>query len=155
MARNPFESDHDRRPGDAPPLPGHESALDPKPEWQPRCSGSGRLAGKVAIVTGTDSGIERAVAAREGADVATVYLLEEDVAMKTQAIVEAEGRRAITIRADVGSRPWRIQEKRCPKAVTAAQEMILQSRRAALRQIFWTGWNVSSEPVEAAAPFSA
>jgi NAD(P)-dependent dehydrogenase (short-subunit alcohol dehydrogenase family) len=64
------------------------------------------LKGKVAIVTGADSGIGRAVAAlyaREGADVAIVYLLEEEDAKETQAIVEAEGRKAITIKADVGS----------------------------------------------------
>lgn len=88
-------------------LPGHESKLEPKPEWQPRYAGSDRLKGKVAIVTGADSGIGRAVAAlyaREGADVAIVYLLEEDDAKETQRIVEAEGRRAITIKADVGSR---------------------------------------------------
>lgn len=88
-------------------LPGHESRLDPKPEWQPRYPGSGRLTGKTAIVTGADSGIGRAVAAlyaREGADVAIVYLLEDDDAAETQRIVEAEGRRAITIRGDVGSR---------------------------------------------------
>jgi len=88
-------------------LPGHESTLDPKPEWQPRYPGSGRLAGKVAIVTGADSGIGRAVAAlyaREGADVAIVYLLEHDDAAETKRIVEAEGRRAIAIAADVGSK---------------------------------------------------
>lgn len=44
-------------------LPGHESALEPKPEWEPRYPGSGRLAGKVALITGADSGIGRAVAA--------------------------------------------------------------------------------------------
>lgn len=89
------------------PLPGHESALEPKPEWQPRYPGSGRLQDKVAIITGADSGIGRAVAAlfaREGADIAIVYLLEDDDAAETQRIVEAEGRRAITIKADVGSR---------------------------------------------------
>lgn len=88
-------------------LPGHESRLDPRPEWQPRYPGSGRLQGKVAIVTGADSGIGRAVAAlfaREGADVAIVYLLEDDDAAETKRIVEREGRIAITIRADVGSR---------------------------------------------------
>lgn len=87
-------------------LPGHESALEPKPEWRPHYPGSGRLADKVAIITGADSGIGRAVAAlyaREGADIAIVYLLEEDDARETQCIVEDEGRRAIIIKADVGS----------------------------------------------------
>jgi len=88
-------------------LPGHESRLEPRPEWQPRYPGSGRLEGKVAIVTGADSGIGRAVAAlyaREGADIAIVYLLEDDDARETRRIVESEGRRAITLRADVGVR---------------------------------------------------
>jgi len=86
-------------------LPGHESQLEPKPDWQPRYPGSGRLNGKVAIVTGADSGIGRAVAAlyaREGADVAILYLCEHDDAEKTKAIVEAEGARAILIAGDLG-----------------------------------------------------
>ncbi|WP_129793380.1 SDR family oxidoreductase [Sphingosinicella sp. CPCC 101087] len=90
-------------------LPGHESALEPKPDWEPRYPGSGRLKGKVALVTGADSGIGRAVAAlfaREGADVAIAYLCEHDDAAKTKEIVEAEGRRAITIAGDLGEKAF-------------------------------------------------
>ncbi|HET7316623.1 MAG TPA: NAD(P)-dependent oxidoreductase, partial [Sphingomicrobium sp.] len=43
-------------------LPGHESKLEPKPDWEPRYKGSDRLKGKVALITGADSGIGRAVA---------------------------------------------------------------------------------------------
>ena len=90
-------------------LPGHESRLEPKPDWEPRYPGSGRLAGKVAVVTGADSGIGRAVAAlyaREGADVAILYLCEHDDAAKTVDIVEAEGRRALAIPGDLGERDF-------------------------------------------------
>ena len=86
-------------------LPGHESQLEPKPDWEPRFKGSDRLKGKVALITGADSGIGRAVAAlfaREGADIAISYLCEHDDAAKTKEIVEAEGRRAITIAGDLG-----------------------------------------------------
>ena len=88
-------------------LPGDEGDLDPKPDWSPRYPGSGRMAGKVAIVTGADSGIGRAVAAlfaREGADISIVYLCEHDDAAETKRIVEAEGRRAITIAGDLGEK---------------------------------------------------
>lgn len=86
-------------------LPGHESQLSPKPEWQPRYPGSGRLKGKAAIVTGGDSGIGRAVAAlfaREGADVTIAYLSEHDDARETAKVIEAEGQKALTIAGDVG-----------------------------------------------------
>jgi NAD(P)-dependent dehydrogenase (short-subunit alcohol dehydrogenase family) len=88
-----------------PRLPGHESQLEPKPEWTPRYPGSGRLKGKVAIVTGADSGIGRAVAvlyAREGANVAIGYLCEHDDADRTRELVEAEGSEALTLAGDLG-----------------------------------------------------
>ena len=98
-------------------LPGHESELEPKPDWEPLYPGSGRLKGKVALITGADSGIGRAVAAlfaREGADIAILYLCEHDDAAKTKRIVEAEGRKAITIAGDLGDKDF------CEKAVDQA-----------------------------------
>ena len=102
-------------------LPGHESRLEPKPAWQPRYSGSDRLKGKVALVTGADSGIGRAVAAlyaREGADVAILYLCEHDDAAMTKEIVEKEGRKAITIAGDLGSKAF------CEQAIRQTVEQL-------------------------------
>jgi NAD(P)-dependent dehydrogenase (short-subunit alcohol dehydrogenase family) len=95
-------------------LPGHESQLEPKPDWEPRYKGSDRLKGKVALITGADSGIGRAVAAlfaREGADIAILYLCEHDDAAKTKDIVAKEGGRAITIPGDIGDKQF------CERAV--------------------------------------
>src|SRR4029453_1874677 len=95
-------------------LPGEEAKLEPKPDWEPRYKGSGRLTGKVALITGADSGIGRAVAAlfaREGADIAISYLCEQDDAAKTKEIVETEGRRAIAIAGDIGDKAF------CERAV--------------------------------------
>ncbi len=90
-----------------PRMPGHESEMERKPEWQPRYPGSGRMKGKVAIVTGADSGIGRATAvlfAREGANVAIAYLSEDDDAAKTKALCEEEGAKAITFAGDLGDK---------------------------------------------------
>ncbi len=100
------------RPHPVPPMPGQhlskpgregEMALAPQylaPDYQ----GSGKLAGMAAIVTGGDSGIGRAVSvlfAREGADIAIIYLNEHDDARETRRAVEAEGRRCLLIAGDV------------------------------------------------------
>ncbi|WP_414471759.1 SDR family oxidoreductase [Microvirga sp. M2] len=85
--------------------PGHETEMSPRPDYEPRYPGSKRLQGKTALITGGDSGIGRAVAvlfAREGADVAIVYLDETEDARATKQLVEREGRTCLTIAGDVG-----------------------------------------------------
>jgi NAD(P)-dependent dehydrogenase (short-subunit alcohol dehydrogenase family) len=90
------------------PRPGHEGAMTPEPRDEMRdYRGRDLLAGRGALVTGGDSGIGRAVAiafAKEGADVAIAYLTEDDDARHTARCVEAEGRRAQILRADLTRR---------------------------------------------------
>ncbi|MEI9885024.1 MAG: SDR family oxidoreductase [Rhizomicrobium sp.] len=106
----------------APPLPrqhqlkpGDETRLNPPPMYDaPFYKGSGKLEGRIAIVTGGDSGIGRAVAvlfAREGADIALLYLDEHKDAADTKAAIEAEGRKCLLIPGDV------TKPKFCERAV--------------------------------------
>ena len=94
--------------------PGRETEMHPRPDYAPRFPGSGRLDDKVAIVTGGDLGIGRAVAvlfAREGANVAIMYLNEGEDARETERLVKAEGRDCLAIAGDVGDAGF------CEKAV--------------------------------------
>jgi NAD(P)-dependent dehydrogenase (short-subunit alcohol dehydrogenase family) len=107
--RSPFPPQHQRKPG-------LEWKLDPRPRFDaPDYRGSGKLAGRVALITGGDSGIGRSVAvlyAREGADVAIVYLrAEERDAQDTRAAVENEGGRCLLLPGDVSKRVF------CDRAV--------------------------------------
>ena len=97
--KSPMPAQHQRKPG-------QEHKLNPKPNYEaPHYAGAGKLTEKVALITGGDSGIGRAVAvlfAREGANVAFTYLKEEKKdANETRRAVEAEGRRAYALMGDV------------------------------------------------------
>jgi NAD(P)-dependent dehydrogenase (short-subunit alcohol dehydrogenase family) len=99
--------------------PGIEREMRPLPDYEPKYPGVGKLKGKVALITGGDSGIGRAVAvamAREGAQIAIVYLNEHKDANETRGAVKSEGSEAILLAGDVGD------ESFCEAAVDAAVE---------------------------------
>lgn len=85
--------------------PGEESKMDPQPQIiREDYKGSEKLVGKVALITGGDSGIGRSIAvhfAREGADIAIIYLEEDKDAQKTKGMVEKEDRRCLILRGDI------------------------------------------------------
>ena len=95
--------------------PGREHKMKPRPKTEDKGQrGSGKLQGKVAIITGGDSGIGRAIAAafaKEGADVSVVYLEEHRDAKETEQLVEQHGRKCLLLDGDVGD------EKFCAKVV--------------------------------------
>lgn len=88
------------------PMPGYTDRMDPRPDHgEESYRGSGKLADRVALITGADSGIGRAVAiafAREGADIVISYLEEDEDARETARWVEKAGRRAVVARGDIG-----------------------------------------------------
>src|SRR3546814_12137695 len=80
--------------------PGIEAEMDPPPEYMPRHAGSSRLAGKTMLITGGDSGIGRALSilfAREGANVAFLYLDEDKDAERKASLVVDEGARVLAL----------------------------------------------------------
>ena len=111
QAQPPYPKQHQ-------PLPGQESQMRPKPDFgEQSYRGSGRLTGKVAIITGADSVIGRAVAlafAREGADVLIAYLSEDADAQETKRVVEEAGRKAVTLSGDISD------ERHCQAIVQTA-----------------------------------
>lgn len=88
-------------------LPGEQSKMKPEPEViREGYKGSEKLKNKIALITGGDSGIGRSVAvhfAREGADVAIIYLNEDKDAKDTKLMVEAEGGKCLLIKGDIKS----------------------------------------------------
>jgi NAD(P)-dependent dehydrogenase (short-subunit alcohol dehydrogenase family) len=86
--------------------PGEQSKMNPEPEIvKSNYKGSGKLEGKVALITGGDSGIGRSIAvyfAKEGCDISIVYLNEHEDAQQTRQMVEAEGRKCLILAGDIG-----------------------------------------------------
>jgi NAD(P)-dependent dehydrogenase (short-subunit alcohol dehydrogenase family) len=115
MPQKTQKQEKERPPQHQDQQPGLEYKMEPRPVAEDASyRGSGKLAGKVAMITGGDSGIGRAVAiafAKEGADVAVVYLNEHKDAEETKSQVEQEGRTCLLIAGDIG------EEEFCRKAV--------------------------------------
>jgi len=135
----------ERNPKSLPPQhqdhqPGDESEMIPRPDFMPRQAGSGRLKGKTALITGGDSGIGRAVSvlfAREGAQIAIVYLEEDDDAKETEAMVRKEGADCLLIKGDVGSARF------CADAVGRTLKHFNHPDVLVNNSITWTCWSTT------------
>ena len=128
--KSPMPPQHQRKPGE-------EAKLDPRPRYEaPLYAGAGKLKEKVALITGGDSGIGRAVAvlfAREGADVAFTFLKEEKRdAEETKRAIEAEGQRAIALTGDV--RDPKVCKKLVEKTVDEFGKLDILVNNAAFQQ---------------------
>ncbi len=116
-------------PGELLQPPGIEAEMDLQPDYgEDSYRGSGKLEGKVAIITGGDSGIGRAVAlafAREGADVVIAYLNEEPDAQETVRIVEGDERRALAVAGDISDEAY-------------CQQLVQRAVQELGKLIFWS-----------------
>jgi NAD(P)-dependent dehydrogenase (short-subunit alcohol dehydrogenase family) len=140
----PFPKQHQEKPG-------VEAELDPRPRYKaPTYKGSGKLDGKTALITGGDSGIGRAVAvlyAREGANIALVYLPEEQRdAEETGRAVEDEGRKALLIPGDVSDR--RFCDRAIDQTVKAFGSLDILVNNAAFQNSQPSIENISDEQFE-------
>jgi NAD(P)-dependent dehydrogenase (short-subunit alcohol dehydrogenase family) len=135
------------QPAQQQPTPGVQSQMTPVPDCgEESYRGSGKLAGKAAVITGGDSGIGRAVAiafAREGADVLIAYLEEDEDAQDTQRYVEEAGRRCVLVRGDL-SQPQHCREV-IAKAVDAFGRIDVLVSNAAYQMTHETVEEVSDD----------
>ncbi len=114
--------------------------MTPEPEFAPRYRGADKLKGRIALISGGDSGIGRAVAvafAREGADIAFIYLEEDKDADDTCGMVEAEGRTVMKLKGDMGDEAF------CREAVS---RVIDRTRSASARCLTMTPLGRPLEP---------
>jgi NAD(P)-dependent dehydrogenase (short-subunit alcohol dehydrogenase family) len=139
----------EERQGPRQEQPGVEAEMQPKPRSGPVVASAGKLEGKAALVTGGDSGIGRAVAiafAREGADVAIAYLEEHVDAEETRRLVEAEGRRCLSLAGDVGDDAF--CKEAVAKTVEAFGRLDVVVNNAAEQHVDTTLEDLSSEQLE-------
>ena len=139
--KSPMPAQHQRKPGE-------EHKLDPRPRYEaPHYAGAGKLKEKIALITGGDSGIGRAVAvlfAREGADIAFTFLKEEKKdAEETKRAIEAEGQQAYALSGDV--RDPKVCKKLVEQTVEKFGKLDILVNNAAFQQHQETLEDVSEE----------